>query len=105
MPTVDLFATNILSLFHCLFLATCVGSVATEISTYILLGIDFFINIYLCFDVWKKFKKNQWAQCGEALLTLVMVECLEMLVPVCYLVCFLVAFYGPNAETLGKRTS
>ena len=61
MPKVELIAGHIVALFHALFLSSCLGSIATEVkhvivlisskivflqmSTYILLGIDFIINL------------------------------------------------------------
>ena len=41
-------------------------------------------------------------EAAEELMTLTLNEYLEAIVPVCYLICFLVAFHGPNADTVGQ---
>ena len=41
-------AENMTVTFHSLFLAVCVGSAATDTTVWILLGIDFSINIFWC---------------------------------------------------------
>jgi hypothetical protein len=45
VPSVDMIAGHIVSLFHALFISSCIGSLATEITTCILLGMDFVINL------------------------------------------------------------
>ena len=43
--SLSVLSNSIVNLFHALFLSVCVGAVATPISTYVLLGIDFVVNI------------------------------------------------------------
>jgi hypothetical protein len=91
-----------ISQFHVLFLSVAVGGLATMPTTVLLLGIDFAINLHGCFAVWRRHKDEEWEECGEELMTLTVNEFLEFIVPICYLVCFLVAFYGPNAHLVGE---
>ena len=100
---VDLVAKNIIAVFHALFVAQCVGAAATQFSTYLLLGIDFAINMYFAGKVFWLFKKKKFDACGETLQGLVMNEFLEFTMPLLFLVCFLAAFHGPNAEIIGIK--
>ena len=91
---------------HSFFLAYTVGSIATTTSVAMIIGADFFINlshglrvIYL----WKKndrTRNNVEKQIG-LLQTLVINEMVEFWSPVCYLLCFITAYYGPNAWLIG----
>jgi hypothetical protein len=101
VPSVELIAGNIVALFHALFLSSCLGSIATEISTYILLGIDFVINLLFTGQVYYYRKKGNIKKCGDALMSLVLNEFLEMTMPLTFLLCFLVSFYGGNSVILG----
>ena len=40
---------------------------------------------------------------SDLLQVLALNEFLELIVPICYLFCFLIAFYGPNAHLLGQN--
>ena len=97
----DLIASNIIAVFHALFVSQCVGAAATDFSTYLLLGIDFVLNMYFQFRVFYLYKKKRFEECSEELQSLVLNEFLEAIIPLLYLVCFLAAFYGPNAEIIG----
>ena len=104
IPSVELIAGNIVALFHVLFLSSCIGSIATKMTTYILLGTDFLINIFFTFRVYRHHKNNQVDNCGETLMTLVLNESIEFIVPLTFLICFLVSFYGGNRNVIGKSS-
>ena len=100
VPSVELISGHIVALFHALFLSSCLGSIATPISGYILLGIDFVINLIFTVQIYYN-KKGNIEKCGEALMTLVLNEFLETTVPLTFLLCFLVSFYGGNKDIIG----
>ena len=100
---VDLIASNIIGVFHALFVSQCVGAAATDFSTYLLLGIDFVLNMYFQCRVFYLHKKKRFEECAEELHSLVLNEFLEAIIPFLFLVCFLAAYYGPNAEIIGKK--
>ena len=102
VPSVELNIANIVALFHALFLASCVGSIATSISAYILLGIDFAINLLFTFQIYYYHRKGNIEKCAEAMMTVVLNEFLEMFVPLTFLLCFLVSFYGGNSNLIGE---
>ena len=94
--------THLISQFYVLFISTVVGSVASLPTTCILIGIDFFINLHSAHSVWKSFKEKDIAACSKELMTLVLNEFLELIVPICYLLCYLAAFYGQNHGIIGQ---
>ena len=103
--TCELVSINLAITYHSLFLSVCIANTATDLTIWILLVIDFLINI--CFSVRIYFlKKKSCAKNIEKICNLVQVlvlsEFLEMLVPLGYLACFLVAYYGPNGHMLGN---
>ena len=96
---------------HSFYVAIAIGNTATPATTYILLFGDFMLNMYSSckimqlhrmtsvhdWDFQQKNKKNE-----EKALTLVLIETLEILVPIAFSISFLLAYYGPNAEVLGN---
>ena len=91
---------------HALFLAVVMGSVATSATTNVIIALDFFINVYLGMKIiyllkYSK-KENSRIIAQEELQELVMNERVETIIPLTYILCFLLGYYGPNAEWLGN---
>ena len=91
---------------HALILAITVGSIATTASTAVIIGEDFLINLFICLKIiyLKKYKNENPTTMDEMikeLQELVVSEMVNFVVPCCYLLCFLAAYYGPNAELIG----
>ena len=101
--SVDLVVGHIIALFHAFFLAQCAGASATVTSTYLLLGIDFAINLYFTFKIIQLYKKEKIPECGEMLQVMVLNETLEFMAPLTYLMCFLAAYFGPNYSFIGRN--
>ena len=101
--TMGKLTTNIMfSFWIAVFLATS----ATETSGYVLLGINFCFNLILCKKAikWENTKienQNQSFQ-NESLIQLVVNETIELIAPVTFIGSYLLAFYGPNYETIGN---
>ena len=92
---------------HALFLAYTCGSVATFATGTILLAGDFGTNILMC--LWLIYTRLNNPTMIEKQIELaraiVIAEMVEFMVPISYLLCFMVAFYGPNAELFGNVRS
>ena len=87
------------------FLTVAMSSVATDTTNYLILAIDFFINVLICIQIIWKFKKNKNNINDEinlALNELVLNERLEVVIPLGYCLCYLMAYYGPNKAILGN---
>ena len=82
---------------------------ATKSTEYILLGINFSINLSLCYKVIQLDRKlsctdgdGNEKEKKEALEELIMNEFVEVLVPIAFIGTYSMAYFGPNKETLGN---
>ena len=91
---------------HSLMLAITVGSIATTTSTAVIIAEDFVINLLICLKIVyiKMYKNEDPETIGELIRKvheLVIGELVNFVVPSCYLLCFVIAYYGPNADIIG----
>ena len=88
---------------HSIFLAVQMASVATDTTCFVILALDFVLNMILCFKIIRRYKTNE-NNVDETIMTdaleLVLNEKLESVIPILYCLCFLMAHYGPNATIL-----
>ena len=107
----DFYATRIMetqtnSVSHSLFLAYTVGSIATLASSVVIMCTDFLINIIQCLIIVYLKHKEETQQNTEILIKLlqdlVIAQMTEFLVPLTYLLCLIMAYYGPNSEVIGN---
>ena len=86
-------------------LCIVLGSIATDITSWVLIGVDYSINIYLCLKiVWLKRKENSTLiqKQIDILQQLICCELVEFLVPFTFVLILFVTFNGPNAKLLGN---
>ena len=95
-----------IGLGHAAFLAYTVGSIATLSTSIVIIGTDFLINIFICLKiVYLNYKDEDGVSTTtkiEMIQELVFTEMTEVMAPVCYLICFTMAYYGPNGELIGN---
>ena len=98
--------------YSALYVAIRLGQTTTNITSILILVVDFALNLYSCHEVIKlhksivpdtsstaiQLKKKR----DSVLVKLVLTEILEILAPLSYLITVLLAYYGPNAEILGN---
>lgn len=95
---------------HCFFILVVLGTVATDLTSYVILIVASGVNLYLGLRiVWTKYKNgfnadNQNNAIGM-LIELVLNESVELVVPIAYILCFIIAYFGPNAEIIGTVKS
>ena len=95
--------THYSAIRHIMFLSVNLGSKTTEFTTYLMLGIDFAINIsFAVLALWYSRKDKNEEKKADIVLSLIINEAAESLMPIAYLICLLMAYYGPNAEMLGN---
>ena len=88
---------------HTTTLFCVIGSYTTDFTSWVLIGVDFFLNILLClWIVWKK-KRSPYCLHGHinALQNLVVYELVEFQA-LSFILVIAVAFYGPNSSILGN---
>ena len=88
-----------------IFIAVAISSVATLTTSYLVLAIDFFLNMFVCIQVIWKFRRNGNKlndDINMSLDELVLNEKLEAIIPLGYCLCYLMAYYGPNQNYLGN---
>ena len=108
MAIVELISTNVQ---HAFYVSIALATTATQTSAFVILAIDFAINIW---SVIKIIKLHRKIKPGSALnsetenekyseiLELALIELIEVLVPLVYISTFFVAYIGPNSTTLGN---
>ena len=87
------------------------ATVATQITGYVLLGINSFINLALCLKA-RYLERKICSSIGEAMKNhslkkevvaeLILNETIEVLVPLAFIASYTIAFYGPNYDKLGS---
>jgi hypothetical protein len=103
--SVEVLATVYAGLRHAIFLSVDGASMTTDAIGYTILAADFLINLLCCFIIiWcdrNESVKNQERKV-KALLNLISNEYVEFAIPITYVICLLMAYFGPNAEILGN---
>ena len=95
---------------HAVFLCVALALLATTTTSFICLGFDFAINFSICIKIiWEQKKQNRTLTLEDntSLQILALNEKVVYIVPLTYFICFLFAYYGPNAMIIGnvKNTS
>ena len=87
---------------HGIQICTTVGGIASPNTVYVLLGIDFSINVYLAVKiVWlRKRRSDQIDKQIDLLQELALNELIEFVLPLAYIGAQILGYYGPNAENL-----
>ena len=98
--------------FNSLYVAIKLGQTATTLTSVIILSIDFLLNIQSCFTIINLHRSTATLDVPNMnrrlkdrdylLMKLILIELLEVLVPVSYVTTVLLAYFGPNAEILGN---
>ena len=98
--------TQVVLTAHSLLMAYTIGSIATLESSIVIIGADILFNGYLCFKIMYLKRKDQTLQRRELQMILmqelVVAGIIEFIVPLSYLLCFLMAYFGPNATLIGN---
>ena len=95
---------------HAVFLCVALSLLASTSTSFLCLGFDFCINFIICVKIlWdEKIKKRVIpVEQNMNLQELALNEKVVYIVPLTYCICFLMAYYGPNAGIIGnvKNTS
>ena len=107
--SVGIFREHYNSTQHNVFLSAAIGSDMTDLSMLILIGADAFINFYYVAKlIWMKRRNKIGEKIDDArnlLISLMVNEIVEFVTAVSFLVCLLIAYFGPNSTLLGNVKS
>ena len=104
----DFIRTNI---FFASYISMALGTFVTESTGYVILSVDFAMNVWTAIKISRTHKKiNPNLISNEKLMMdlqynlskLALVEMIEFIVPINYIVSLLIAMYGPNSLILGN---
>ena len=89
---------------HAIILCVVLGSISTDITSVILMGIDFSYNLWLCFRIVRAKKRNPdlTDKPIELIEDLALCELVEFQAPLGFIFAFIGAYYGPNSELFGN---
>ena len=101
--SVEIVVNHVIATSHALFATYTAGSYATMATTAVMIGTDFLINIYTAIKIAYIQRKNpdRKEEQSKLLQELVINEMVEVLGPLAYMLCFTLAYFGPNAELIG----
>ena len=89
---------------HCVFLSTVLGAEISNTTAWTIVVIDLLLNVYLTARItWLKNGEQfneRMKKVESMLVSLVLNELVEALVPVTFCICLLLSYYGPNAELM-----
>ena len=87
---------------YSVLVCTILGSLATDTTAWVLLGLDFSMNVGNCVRIlWiKKRRPDHWEDVIELIQELVVLELLEFYTPLSFLLVTALAYYGPNGHLI-----
>ena len=90
---------------HTAFLAFTVGSTATSITSIVIIIEDFITNILISLYLIHLARQDETSANLEKMIkllyTIILNEWVETVIPLGYLICLLMGYYGPNSEIIG----
>ena len=95
-------------------LATALGTQASELTSFCIIAVDFILNLKSCWKIFRLHAKvnpdplvNQIRaiEMKKELQKLCLIEIIEMMVSISYIITFLIAYHGPNANLFGNIQS
>ena len=95
---------------YALHLAITIGTKATTFTSCCILAVDFFSNLKSAYKIFRLANRTEpdhledqkrLLEKEDELKSLSLIEAIEILIPISYIITFLIAYYGPNAEVFG----
>lgn len=87
---------------YAIFFATIMGCVASPVTSWCVMGVNYTLAVYDGLRIVFRFKKEGHSNgLQENLEHLTLTERVETIIPFTYLICFLMAYYGPNGDIIG----
>ena len=100
-----------INIAYSFWMAISLATTSTSATSHVFLGINFFIDMALCYKVIRLDRKStrsdqatEKKQClrKEALTELILNEIVEVMAPVAFILSYTIAYHGPNKDILGN---
>ena len=105
-----LITTISINVVHAFFVAIIISSMANQLTSFCILGVDLLLNLYACCKITKITHKiealssenfDTLQSIKSETMNLFAIEAIEVFIPFILVLTFLLAYYGPNGEILG----
>lgn len=104
--SVEVIAIHYAAVRHIIFLSVNLGGMTTDITAFLMFGCDFVTNL-LCSlaTMWLQSNTREEEKADikiKIIMTHVINESVEFMMPIAYCLCFLTAYFGPNSAIMGN---
>ena len=104
--SVEVIAVHYAAVRHIIFLSVNLGGLTTDFTNYLMFSFDFAINLGCTFATIYLNRKPRSEKNDErrikAIMTQIINESVEFMMPIAYCACYMMAYFGPNAELMGN---
>ena len=104
--SVDVIAIHYAAVRHIIFLSVNLGEITTKSFNFFMFGCDFTANLFCCFStMWLQRKAGSEEKADvkiKIIMTHIIAESVEFMMPIAYCLCFIIAYFGPNASIMGN---
>ena len=101
-PSIHLMTSCLVAISTSLFISINLGSLATRITTHVLLATTFMMDALEVGQLFLAHRAGNVQKSIEVFTQLMLAQTMALVLPLFYLACFLAAFFGPNAQVLGN---
>ena len=101
-PSTHLMTSCLVTISTSLFISVNLGSLATDATTYTLLGLTLLMNTKDLSMLVLSHRAGDFHQATVVFAELMLNRAMELVLPLSYLACFLAAYHGPNSSVLGN---
>ena len=103
--SIDTISIHYAALRHIMFLSVNLGSMISQSTSYLILGVEFAMNLFRAISIIRmdrndsqKSQKRKIDLLSEVIIN----ESTELMMPLFYSVCMIMAYIGPNSEMIGN---
>ena len=86
---------------HALALSIVATKQATTQTSFVILGIDFAINVFLAINIIRKKRQNPEENVDQDVQELMMAEKIEFVIPLLFYFTYIMGYHGPNGDLFG----
>ena len=104
--SVEVIAIHYAAVRHIIFLSVNLGGITTNETAFLMFGCDFITNLICCAGtMWLRSNTRSEEKVDmklKIIMTHIINEAVEFVMPIAYCLCFIIAYFGPNASLMGN---